>query len=139
MSDPDPTRLVRAFYDQAWNCWDDEVVDELLTVDFRFRGSLGDEVTGRDGWRGYRDALRAAVPDFHNEVVDLVCGPGRAAVRLRCTGHVEGSLLGVVGHGRPISYAAAAFFTCDGGQLASAWVLGDLAGLRTQLTTRPRS
>jgi hypothetical protein len=44
--------LVRRFYEEAWNRWDDTVVDALLAEDFVFRGSLGDEVRGRDGWRG---------------------------------------------------------------------------------------
>jgi predicted ester cyclase len=86
-------------------------------------------VRGRDGWRAYRDAVRRAVPDFHNEVVELVNAPGQAAARLRCTGH-HGELLG---RGAAIDYAAAAFFRCAGGRLASAWVLGDLDALREQI------
>lgn len=61
--------LVRRFYEEAWNRWDDTVVDGLLAEDFVFRGSLGDETRGREGWRGYRDTIRRAVPDFHNEIV----------------------------------------------------------------------
>ncbi|HVV18963.1 MAG TPA: ester cyclase [Pseudonocardiaceae bacterium] len=126
-------QLVDAFYQRAWNRWDDSAVDELLAPDFTFRGSLGDQVSGRAGWRGYRDVIRAAVPDFHNEVVDLVVSGDRAAARLRYTGHHEGVLLGVQGSGAPIEYSGAAFFTAVGGQLADAWVLGDLEGLRRQL------
>lgn len=129
----DESRLVHQFYVDAWNRWDDTVVDELLAPEFTFRGSLGDEVYGPDGWRDYRDAIRLAVPDFHNEVVDLVVAPGRAAARLRYTGHVHGALLGVPGRGQPIAYAGAAFFTVAGERLAGAWVLGDLDDLRRQL------
>lgn len=130
----DAARLVRRFYEQAWNAWDDTVVDEILAADFTFRGSLGDEVRGRDGWRAYRDKIRQAVPDFHNEIVDLVTAPGRAAARLRYTGHHTGVLLGVPGTGQPIEYAGAAFFTCADGQLGTAWVLGDLDALRRQIS-----
>ena len=125
--------LVRRFYDDAWNRWDDTVVDDLLAPTFTFRGSLGDEVQGRDGWRGYRDGIRGAVPDFHNEVVELVTAPDRAAARLRYTGHHHGVLLGIRGTGAAIEYAGAAFFRVAGGRLASAWVLGDLDGLRRQI------
>lgn len=128
-------RLVTDFYRLAWNRWDDGVVESLLAPDFAFRGSLGTEVRGRDGWRGYRDVIRAAVPDFHNEVVELVAAGDRAAARLRYTGHHRGTLLGVAGHGAPIEYAGAAFFTATGGLLATAWVLGDLDTLRRQLAT----
>jgi steroid delta-isomerase-like uncharacterized protein len=126
-------RLVHRFYAVAWNAWDDAVVDELLAPEFTFRGSLGDEVRGRDGWRGYRDQVRAGVPDFHNEVVDLVATGDRAAARLRYTGHHHGELLGVPGRGAPIDYSGAAFFSARDGRLAGAWVLGDLDALRAQL------
>jgi predicted ester cyclase len=85
--------LVRRFYGKAWNRWDDTVVDELLAEGFAFRGSLGDEVHGRSGWRAYRDAVRSAIPDFHNEIVELIVAPGQAAARLRYTGHHQGVLL----------------------------------------------
>jgi predicted ester cyclase len=128
---------VRRFYDEAWNGWDDSAADELLADDFRFRGSLGRELAGRDEWRAYRDRIRRAVPDFHNEVVELVTSPGRAAARLLYPGHVCGALLGRLGYGRAIEYDGAAFFQCSGGRLAAAWVLGGLDRLRGQLYREP--
>jgi predicted ester cyclase len=125
--------LVHRYYEQAWNLWDDSIVDELLAPDFVFRGSLGDSVLGRAGWRDYRDRFRAGVPDFHNEIVDLVADGNRAAARLRYTGHQHGPLLGGPGRGRPIEYAGMGMFTSVGGLLTEGWVLGDLDGLRGQL------
>jgi predicted ester cyclase len=125
--------LVDDFYSRAWNRWDDDVVDEILGPGFAFRGSLGDEVRGREGWRGYRDTVRVALPDLHNEVMDLVVSGDRAAARLRYTGHHVGTVLGVRGRGAAIEFAGAAFFTAADGLLTSAWVLGDLDGLRPQL------
>ncbi|MER5264827.1 ester cyclase [Actinosynnema sp. NPDC002837] len=129
--------LVERFYADAWNRWDDSVVDGLLAPDFTFRGSLGDTVRGRSGWRAYRDRVRAAVPDFHNEVTALVVEGDAAAARLRYTGHHRGVLLGVPGTGALVDYSGAAFFTARGGLLADAWVLGDLDALRAQLTSAP--
>jgi steroid delta-isomerase-like uncharacterized protein len=131
-------QLVRRFYDDAWNRWDDSVVDGLLAERFEFRGSLGDAVQGRDGWRGYRDKVRSAVPDFHNEIIDLIATDDRAAVRLYCSGHHHGVLLGIPGVGRRIGYAAAAFFKITDGQLADAWVLGDLDDLKGQVVPGPQ-
>jgi predicted ester cyclase len=127
--------LVRRFYDDAWNRWDDDVVDDLLAVDFSFRGSLGQEVMGRDGWRAYRDRVRRAVPDFHNEIVELIRAPDRAAARLVYSGHHRGVLLGRLGRGAPIRYSGAAFFHCADEQLVSAWVLGDIDALYRQIRT----
>ena len=64
--------LVQRFYADLWNRWDDAAVEDVLSVDISFRGSLGEVVSGRDGWRGYRDMVRDGSRDFHNEIVDLV-------------------------------------------------------------------
>jgi steroid delta-isomerase-like uncharacterized protein len=125
--------LVRRFYEDLWNRWDDDAVDDLLAEDFTFRGSLGTETTGRDEWRAYRDAIREGSPDFHNELVTLVTQDDGAAARLRYTGTHTGPLAGMQATGRRFSYAGAAFFSGRQGRLTSAWVLGDLAALREQL------
>jgi predicted ester cyclase len=126
--------LVRRFYDDLWNRWDDQAVNDVIAPDLQFRGSLGVEVHGRGEWRAYRDLIRNGSADFHNDVIDLVAQDDRAAARLQYTGHHTGPLLGIAPTGRAFSYAGAAFFTAGGGALTSAWVLGDLDSLRRQLT-----
>lgn len=126
--------LIERFYAELWNNWDDPAVDRTLSPRFVFRGSLGQETSGRDGWRRYRDLVRAGSADFHNEVAELVCDGARAAARLHYTGTHTGALLGLTATGRRFEYAGAAFFTADGQWLTSAWVLGDLDGLRRQLS-----
>jgi steroid delta-isomerase-like uncharacterized protein len=134
MNDGDDARaLVTRFYDELWNRWDDEAVEGVLAEGFVFRGSLGRQTTGRDGWRRYRDDIRQAAPDFHNEVVDLVASSGRAAARLEFSGTHLGPLLGFAPTRRRFSYSGAAFFAVADGRLNRAWVLGDLDGLRRQL------
>ncbi len=125
--------LVRRFYDELWNRWDDEAVDDLLHDDFSFRGSMGTETRGRAEWRAYRDAIREGSSDFHNEIVTLVVQDGQAAARLRYSGTHTGRFLDQAPTGRRFSYAGAAFFTGIEEQLTSAWVLGDLTALREQL------
>ena len=88
---------------------------------------------GRQGWRQYRDLVRAGSADFRNEIVELVCEGERAAARLRCTGTPTGLLLGLPATQRRFEYAGAAFVTADHRWLTGAWVLGDLDGLRAQL------
>jgi steroid delta-isomerase-like uncharacterized protein len=125
--------LVHSFYADLWNRWDDALVASVLAPSFEFRGSLGTSTAGRGGWRSYRDTIRAGAADFHNEVVTLVCDDGSAAARLLYSGTHTGPLLDIPASGRRFEYAGAAFFTVEDGLLASAWVLGDLQGLRAQL------
>lgn len=125
--------LVRRFYNVLWNQWDDSAVEEILAPGFRFRGSLGQTVEGRGGWRRYRDTIRAGSADFHNEIADLVVSGERAAARLEYSGTHTGPLLGLDPTGRRFGYSGAAFFAASGGALVEAWVLGDLEALRAQL------
>lgn len=134
MTDDETRALVRRFYEVLWNAWDDDAVQDVLTDTFRFRGSLGAETSGRAGWREYRDMLRSTSPDFHNEVVELMCENGFAAARLTCTGHHRGDMLGIPPTGLPFQYSAAAFFECVDGHIENGWVLGDVEGLRAQLS-----
>lgn len=62
--------LVERFYERLWNAWDDDAVEGILAEDFKFRGLLGQQTVGREGWRAYRDQVRTAAPDFSNELVD---------------------------------------------------------------------
>lgn len=126
--------LVEQFYARCWNEWDDRAVNEVLASDFTFRGSLGSQTVGRDAWRGYRDQIRRGAPDFHNEVLSLVVEGERAAARLLYSGTHTGPLAGLTASGRRFGYHGAAFFTAADGVLVDGWVLGDLAGLRAQLT-----
>ena len=127
-------RLVHRFYERLWNTNDDDAVESTLTADFIFRGSLGEQAEGRDAWRAYRDLLRAGAADYMTDIIDLVCEPERAAARVRCSGRHTGELLGIPATGRAFSYEVAAFFRASDGLLAVAWVLGDLDGLRAQLS-----
>ena len=130
----DVATLVHRFYDVVWNSWDDDAVGDILHPQLRFRGSLGQETLGLDQWRAYRDGVKQASSDFHNDVVDLVTDGVRAAARLVWSGTHEGTLLGVGGAGRRFTYPGAAFFTARDGLLAQIWVVGDLDVLRRQLT-----
>ncbi len=127
-------QLIEIFYGELWNKWNDSAVDGTLDPAFTFRGSLGQETVGRAEWRRYRDMIRAGSADFHNEILDMVGEGQRAAARLRYTGTHTGTLLGLPATRRSFEYAGAAFFAADNQRLVSAWVLGDVDGLRRQLS-----
>jgi steroid delta-isomerase-like uncharacterized protein len=125
--------LVMRFYRQLWNEWDDSAVDDIIAPQIRFRGSLGQCCVGRAEWRSYRDQVRRAAPDFHNEVVDVVATDERVAVRVLFSGTHLGPLLEIPATSRSFTYEGAAFFTITDGLITDAWVIGDLDSLRRQL------
>lgn len=125
---------VRRFYDELWNEWRLELADELLAPDVAFRGSLGAEVRGRAEFTAYALTVRAAFPDFHNHLLELVVDRNRAAARLQYSGTHRGPILGIAPTGKQITYQGAAFFSFDERlRIVRAWVLGDLVNLLREL------
>jgi len=125
--------LVRRYYSELWNGWNVSLVNELLTPDFRFRGSLGSQTRGREAFVDYLRTIQGAFPDFHNRIDDLIVEDTEVVARLTYTGTHIGRIFAVDGTGAEISYAGVAIFSVGGGQLLSGWVLGDRYELMRQI------
>ncbi len=134
MPDMTPGQLIERFYNEVWNQWNEAAASEILGPKFKFRGSLGRETAGIEEFLDYTRSIRAAFPDFHNDIEALIVEGDSAAARLTYTGTHRGVALSIEATGRPIRYAGAAFFTCHKGLIEKAWVLGDLDSLKQQLT-----
>ena len=127
--------LVEAFYLEVWNQADETRAREILADSFRFRGSLGAERTGPEGFIAYLRDVHRALADYRCIIEDLVTDGNRAAARLRFTGRHRDEFLGFPPTGRQVTWAGTAFFTCEDARITDLWVLGDLAELRSQLRT----
>jgi predicted ester cyclase len=126
--------LVRRFYDELWNGWDFGVIGEILTPDIVFRGSLGAQTTGHDGFIGYAESVRAAFPDFHNTVEQMIAEGDRLAACLTYRGtHSGGEIFNVPPTGRKITYTGVAIFLFRDALISHAFVLGDRFQLMLQL------
>ncbi len=126
-------RLIERFYGRVWNEWDGDVAREILSPDIVFRGSLGVDVRGHDGFLGYVALIRAAFPDFHNKIEEIIAEDAHAAARLTYSGTHKGELFWTPATGRAITYAGAAFFRFSDGKIAEIWVLGDRMALMEQI------
>jgi steroid delta-isomerase-like uncharacterized protein len=125
--------LVQAFYERIWNAGEPDAASELLTPDFSFRGSLGDERRGQLAFMDYVRSVRAALSDYRCEILDCVAEDDRAFARMRFSGHHTGSFRGFPPTGREVHWLGAALFRFDSQAIAELWVLGDLSGLDARL------
>jgi len=128
-----PQTLVGRFYHELWNRADEAVAPQILSPDFRFRGSLGPEKTGVEGFLEYHRAVHAALEGFECIVEDLLVSGSNAAARMLFRGRHRGELFGIAPTGVEIQWAGAAFFATDDAQITSLWVLGDVDGVKRQL------
>lgn len=130
---PTPKALVERFYHELWNKADEAVAGEILAEDFRFRGSLGPEKRGQDGFIEYLRSVHAALGEYHCRIEDLITTGDRAAARMTFSGRHRGRFFDVEATGREIAWAGAAFFTIRDGRIAALWVLGDIDSVKQQL------
>ena len=128
-----PTRLIERFYHEVWNRADEAVAHDILHADFRFRGSLGQEKRGPEGFIAYMRQIHAALAGYTCTIEAVIEEGPRAAVRLRFAGIHQGPFFGVAATGREIAWAGAAFFGTDEGRITELWVLGDVDAVKVQL------
>ena len=65
-------KLVEDFYERIWNDGNLDAAAELLTPEFLFRGSLGNEMRGRDAFKNYVRSVRAALAHYQCEILSCV-------------------------------------------------------------------
>ncbi|MBY8975463.1 ester cyclase [Rhodobacteraceae bacterium NNCM2] len=128
-----PAELASRFYADVWNRRDFDVAYKIIAPDFVFRGSLGPERRGIDGFLDYVEAVHAALEGFTCTIVDLIETDDRVAARMLFRGIHRAEFFGVAASNREIEWAGAAFFTTEGGKLSELWVLGDVDAVKRQL------
>jgi MOSC domain-containing protein YiiM len=94
--------LIRRFFDEMWNPWNFDKVDQLLAPDIKFRGTLGAELKGRDAFRAYMRKVQAAFPDFHNTILQITAEHDRVVARTFYRGTHRGEIFGIAPTGKSI-------------------------------------
>jgi predicted ester cyclase len=127
------TELVERFYNLVWNKADETEARRILARDFRFRGSLGPELRGPDGFIAYMRSVHAALGGFTCQIEEVIAAGDQAAARMSFYGRHRGRFFGIEPSGREIRWSGAAFFETRGGTIIELWVLGDIEEVRRQL------
>lgn len=125
--------LVEAFYAKIWNARDLEVAHRIIDPNFRFRGSLGPEKRGIEGFLDYVDAVHTALGNYTCTIDDLITVDDRAVAQMSFEGIHQAAFFGIPATGRNVKWAGAAFFTISHGKLSKLWVLGDVDAVKQQL------
>jgi len=131
--------LVKGFYERLWNAGDEFAMPELLSPEFRFRGSLGAQLKGHAAFWEYVCGLRTALAHYHCEILECVSEASHAFAKMRFSGIHVGVFRGRPPSGLPVHWEGAALFRFEAGRIHDLWVLGDLVGLDALLTSNAHS
>jgi predicted ester cyclase len=126
-------KLVEDFYERIWNDGNLNAAAELLTPEFSFRGSLGNEMRGREAFQNYVRTVRAALADYQCEILSCVTEANQAFAKMRFSGCHVAEFRGYEPTGKRVLWLGAALFRFEDSMIAELWVLGDLAGLDSLL------
>ena len=77
---------VRRFYAEIWNSHDKTVIPQILSADFKFRGSLGPQKEGHAQFASYVDFVHDALGDYRCDIEDLVISESKAFAKMLFSG-----------------------------------------------------
>jgi|HubBroStandDraft_5_1064220.scaffolds.fasta_scaffold18428_4 steroid delta-isomerase-like uncharacterized protein len=126
-------KLVQQFYDRIWNAGDLDAVGALLGEDFLFRGSLGSESKGREGFADYVRSVRSSLSNYRCEILECVTEGEQAFAKMRFSGVHVREFRGNPPTGLSVEWLGAALFRFAEGTITELWVLGDLNRLNALL------
>ena len=107
---------------------DYSVLPTLVTENYIDHTPMGD-VVGHEGFGGFLDQFRQAMPGFRHDVSDVKeMGGGYLVFQVHFTGSFTGSFMGTNGDGRTIELYVANGARFEGGKLAEHWGLGPDSG-----------
>jgi predicted ester cyclase len=79
------------------------------------------------------DVVRAAFPDVHVTIKDLVASGDRVGVRVTASGTHRGAFAGIPATGRQVQWTANVIYRIADRQIIEAWTVWDAAGLLQQI------
>jgi steroid delta-isomerase-like uncharacterized protein len=131
--------LARRWFSEVWNGGDESAIDLLFAQDGVGHG-LGDtdaDVHGPEAFKPFVRNFRAALPDLHMSIEDLLEQGDKVMVRIVLTGHHDGGGLGVPATGRAVRIEGMVLLRFDKGTIVEGWNSWDQLGLLRQIGALP--
>jgi steroid delta-isomerase-like uncharacterized protein len=128
--------LVTRFFEEAFNEGNAHVIRELVTPDHISHLPSGDHY-GPEGVRIDISCFRAAFPDLHFEIEELIEAPERIVYRFTARGTHDGPFMGVPASGRRVEIQGIGIDRVSDGKTIERWLQYDSAGLLQQLGVLP--
>lgn len=126
--------LVRRFVNEFWNGGNLGAADELMTSDVVIHEP---EVGSREGLKAFASALRAAFPDWHSTVEEMLVEGDRVVERWTGRGTHRGDFQGISPTGRVVAVPGVVLYRIAGGKITEFRGQFDRMSLMQQLGATP--
>jgi len=136
-TDTDAARIeenLRLQNEEIWSKGNFDFIPRLYTEDYVGHFPGGETIHGREALRDMVAAHRAAFPNWHEEVLEVMVDGNRAATFYHSQGTQEGDFLGLPASGRDIDILEASIYRMEDGKIAEQWAFPDILSLQQQLS-----
>jgi steroid delta-isomerase-like uncharacterized protein len=129
--------VIRKFLDEVINQNRMGRADDLVLEDFVELDPSPGQRQGREGLKEVLGMMRAAFPDIHWIVEEMVAEGEKVVTRFTWTGTHRGSFLGVPPTGKSVSVKGVVIDELAGGKMSASRMLMDSLGMMQQLGVVP--
>ncbi len=134
MSTEENKAIVRRFYEEVMNQGDLSVVDEIVAPHMVDHSPGYPEYhTGPEGIKQTVTAYRAAFPDMHDVVEDVIAEGDKVTVRWSGRGTHRGELMGMEPSGKDVTLTGITVYRIEDGKIVERWSEADELGMMRQL------
>ena len=128
----------RRFMEEVFNKGNLAVIDELLSTNFVDHMHPPGTPPGLDAAKQINTMMRAAFPDIHATVEDIIAEGDKVAVRATWTGTHKGEFMGMPPTGKSFKISAIDVMRIgDDGKALEHWGSTDMLGMMQQLGVIP--
>lgn len=113
-----------------------ETADEFYSSDSIDHTPAPGQVAGPEGVKRDFARIRAAFPDWRQEIEDVIAEGDMVVVRWRSSGTHSGDFMGLPATGIHASWTGVGIFRLAGGKIVERWSNWDALGLMQQLSKK---
>jgi len=132
--------LVLQLYEEVWNKGNFDFVNVSVAPDFQDHAQkrfYSLPTQGREAISEAAKQFRAAMPDFHDQMIQIVAEGNRVYYLGRVTGTHSGNFFQFPPSGNKISVTGINGFHLENGKIVEAWGIFDVMGLMQQMGIGP--
>ena len=130
--------VVRRAYEEVTNQGNLDVVDEIFATDYVFHLAGMPDVHGPEGMKQFVAMLRAAFPELHETVEDIIAEGDMVASRVTVNyGAHQGEFIGIPPTGNQATATMMVIHRITSGKIVEDWGVCDTLGLMQQIGVIP--
>jgi len=137
MSAEENEAIVRRHMEEYWNQGNLDVSKDIHSPDHVFHEQNSEPLRGSEALGQFVTMYRAAFPDLHFTIEDLLAAGDRVAQRWSCTATHQGELMGIPPTGKKVRTTGITIFRIANGKIAEEWVNWSTLSLLQQLGAVP--